>query len=55
VYVCKLKLGISKGYTLGSNTEYDSRLVGDSTDRHLAENSHLSLGLHTARTSTCKL
>lgn len=38
-----------------SNIEYDSRLVGDYTDRCLAENPHLSLGLHTASTSTCKL
>lgn len=51
MYVWKLKLGISKGYKL----EYDSRPIGDSTDRHLAENPHPLPGPQTAATSTCKL
>lgn len=50
MYTWKLKLGVSKGYTL----EYDSRPVGDCTDRRLAENPHLSSGSQTAATSTCK-
>lgn len=50
LYVWKLKLGISKGYKL----EYDSRPVGDCTDRCLAENPHLLSGSQTAATSTCK-